>query len=196
MAENALPAIRSVDDMSAVIDAVLAHLDANPNLQYELEFGRPSGNPIQLGPRLPDADTMTAAQIAGSKNAATKWLTNTLHPKKNFKEEALKPSTIERYHNSMDEVLRQKLWEGGMGKVNETAALAIVQARGASAYSSGVEARASKIAAVNKELYQERLALAAAIDAMPSSTPEQREAKMIANKRGQEAIGRRRRGAS
>ena len=190
------PYVPSVDDMADAIERVKQLMEEDPEFREELEVGRPTGNPITLGPRLPPPEEWAQLQVKGAQDNADKWLARTTHPKKNFREEALRESSRARYHESMDRVLRDNLWEGGMALVDESEALAIVAKRGRDVYSRGVADRTDKILRRVKELHADRLALAATIDAMPVATDADREAKMIANKRGLEAIGRQRRGVS
>jgi len=196
MAPTGLPIVPSITEMAAAIAAKSAEIDADETLHDELLHGRPSGNPIQLGPRLPSPADWAKSQVQGAQNNAAKWLDHTIHPRKNFKEEAMKASSQARYHDSMQRVLAEKTWEGGMNLVDESQALATVAKRGSGAYTSGVADREPKITARIAELHADRLALCAAIDAMPESTEGEREAKMLANKRGNQAIGAKRRGAA
>lgn len=193
MSSNPLVSVPSVDDMLGRIKERRAQIESDEELRKELYEGHPSGNPITLGPRLPKPDEWAKLQVQGSKNNAQKWLDRVMKPKKNFKEEALKAK--ERYKDSMRRVLDEGLWEGGMALVDESEAMAVIKKIGASGYSRGVEAREAKIQRVIRDMYDDRLALAAEIDALPVTTDEDREAKMIANKRGLQAIGKKRRGA-
>lgn len=194
MTESTKAFVPSVEDMHNAIEGMKQAMEEDPEWREELEVGRPSGNPIVLGPRLPTPEDWAAEQIAGAKAKAAKWLKNTVHPKKNFKEEALRATSRERYHDSMERVLAEDRWEGGMALVDESEAMNIIEKRGAAAYSKGVEDRAAKIQRRVKELHADRLALVATTDTMPVSTAAEREAKMIANLHGLIAIGQRRRG--
>lgn len=193
---NSMPEIPSVEEMGARIQATKEMIETDEEFARELREGRPSGNPIQLGPRLPSADDWAKEQVAGAKNKAAKWLKNTVRPRKNFKEEALKATSRERYNTSMEEVIREDRWAGGMELVDESETMKIIEARGSSAYSSGVADREAKIRRRVEELHADRLALAHVIDDMPVSTEEEREAKMVANVRGLKDIGKRRRGGA
>lgn len=195
MAENALLSIPSIEDMALAIEATKQVMDEDPEFRHELEAGHTSGNPMVLGPRLPTAEEWTDLQIKGARDNAAKWLARTVKPKKNFKEEALKETSKNRYKTSMEQVLAKDLWAGGMALVDESETIATIQAGGAGVYTSGVERRRAKIRRRVAELREDRLALAATIDAMPVGTDTEREAKMISNKRGLQAIGLRRRGA-
>ena len=195
MSNDALPLVPSIEDMALAIEATKQVIDEDPEFKRELEEGHPSGNPITLGPRLPSVDEWTDLQIKGARDNANKWLERTTKPKKNFREEALKETSRARYRTSMENVLAKDLWAGGMALVDESETIATIQAGGAGVYTSGVERRKAKIRRRVAELREDRLALAVQIDAMPVGTDSEREAKMIANKRGLQAIGLERRGA-
>lgn len=194
MANNVFAGIPTVEEMEAAITASAAEIESNDKLRKELNEGRPDGNPITLGPRLPSAADWAEEQVKGSTAKGGKWLKNTTNPRKNFKVEALKPAAQERYKNSMRKVIEEDLHAGGMKLVSEDETMAIIQAGGEAPYTSGVTRRKAKILRRVEELHPARLALTQVIDAMDVSTDEAREAKMIANKRGNQAIGKKRRG--
>jgi len=194
MSKGDFPSVPSIDDMLGRINETRTRMDEDEEFRKELEEGHPSGNPITLGPRLPTPEEWADLQVKGAQDNAAKWLDRTTKPKKNFKEEALRATSVDRYHDSMSKVLSEKRWEGGMALVDEGEAIAIIKKRGSGAYSSGVADRKPKIQRVVKDLHADRLALCSEIDAMDISTDAEREAKMIANKRGLQAIGKKRRG--
>lgn len=196
MAEDRFAGVSTIDDMAARIAAKREQIENDEDLARELTEGHPSGNPITLGPRLPDPTEWADEQVKGSKANKDKWLRRTTKPRKNFKEEALKSGSRERYKESMEKVLDEDRWAGGMELVDESETIAIIEKRGADAYAKGVEDRKAKITRRVKELHPDRLALASVIDDMPTTTDEEREAKMIENKRGLQAIGKKRRGVS
>jgi hypothetical protein len=193
MAGTGLPMVPSVEDMLSAIDERVERMETDEEYYKSLVDPHPSGNPITIGRRIPAPEELTELQIKGVKDNAQKWLDRTTKPKKNFKEEALKETSRKRYDDSMRKVLEEDRWAGGMANVNESEAIATIQKLGASHYANAVEARSDKILRVAKELDSDRLALADTIDNMPVSTEADREAKMIANKRGLQAIGRKRR---
>jgi hypothetical protein len=194
MANDGFAGIPSVEDMERAIAANRARIESDEKLQRELTEGRPDGNPIQLGPRLPSAKDWADEQISGAQNKAQKWLTNTTHPKKNFKEEALKPAAVERYKNSMRKVIEEDRHAGGMKLVDVDETINVIEAGGSSPYSEGVSRRRAKIERRVEELHADRLALANHIDGLPTSTDAERETKMVSNLRGMKAIGSKRRG--
>ena len=194
MPKNPLVSVPSIDDMLGAINETRARMETDEEFRKELVEGHPSGNPITLGPRLPDPVEWAKLQVEGAVAKGEVWLQRTTHPKKNFKEEALKPSAIERYKDSMRKVIAEDRHAGGMALVNESETIAIIQAGGSTPYTSGVQRRKAKIERVVKELHSDRLALASTVDGLPVATDADREAKMIANKRGLQAIGKKRRG--
>lgn len=194
MADNGIPAVPSILEMLGTINQNRQRMETDESFLKSLTDPHPSGNPISIGRRIPTPDKIVELQLKGVSDNAQKWLTNTVTPKKNFKEEALKPQAVQRYKNSMQKVIAEDRQAKGMALVDESEAIATVQALGTGAYTNGVTARKGKILRVAKELDSDRLALAAAVDALPVSTDGEREAKMIANKRGQQAIGNKRRG--
>ena len=194
MAKNALASVPTIDDMLGAINETRARMETDEEFRKELVEGHPSGNPITLGPRLPDPVEWAKLQVDGAVAKGEVWLARTTKPKKNFKEEALKPSAIERYKDSMRKVIAEDRHAGGMALVNESEAIAIIQAGASAAYTSGIQRRKAKIERVVKELHSDRLALASTVDGLPVATDADREAKMIANKRGLQAIGKKRRG--
>lgn len=194
MAENPLASIPSVDDMLGRINETRGRMDTDEEFLAEVIGEKKSGNPISLGRRIPTPEDMTDLQIKGVEDNKEKWLKRTTNPKKNFKEEALRPTAVERYKDSMRKVIDEDRHKGGMELVNESETMEIIKAVGAEGYAKGARARKAKILRVHKELDSDRLALASEIDAMEKVTDSDREAKMIANKRGLQAIGKKRRG--
>jgi hypothetical protein len=194
MVEDVSGGVHSVEDMAAVIAAQRQRIESDEDLHRELTEGRPDGNPIQLGPRLPSAEEWAAEQIQGAANKADKWLAKTTRPRKNFKEEALKPDARKRYKDSMQKVIAEDRHAGGMENVDVDETMDIIKAGGSSAYSEGVARREKKIARRVKELHADRLALCNHLDSMPTATDADREKKMVENRRGLIAIGKARRG--
>lgn len=150
------------------------------------------GNPITLGPRVPEADAMAEKLVTNAEAAAERWLANVQKPKRNPVEAAKAANT--KYKNKLQEALREDRYLKGLDKVDVDEMMQVIVARGSAAYSSGIRARAAKVTRVFAELRPLVVALTAKLDAMPTDTSEQREAKMIAAKRGMEEIGKRRRG--
>lgn len=194
MTTNPLVDLPSVDDMLGRIKSTRERMETDEEFYKSLVDPHPSGNPISLGRRIPTPERMTELQIKGVEDNKKKWLENTTKPKKNFKEEALKPQAVERYKESMRKVIEEDRHKGGMELVDESETMAIINQVGADGYAKAVKAREAKILRVHKSLDSDRLALASEIDGLDVATDEDREAKMIANVRGLKAIGKKRRG--
>lgn len=194
MSGNPLLEIPSVEDMKGRINSTRERMETDEEFYKSLTDPHPSGNPMTLGRRIPTPQEMTDLQIKGVEDNKQKWLDRTTKPKKNFKEEALRPTAVERYKESMRKVIDEDRHKGGMELVDESETMAIIKEVGAEGYAKGVRARKAKILRVHDSLDADRLALASEIDAMGKATDAEREAKMIANKRGLQAIGKKRRG--
>ena len=95
--------------------------------------------------------------------------------------------------DKLNQSIKDKKWEGAMAKVDEDERLVTIQAGGAEAFTKGLEKRVAKITRVITDLQPRVLALKKTLDAMPEKTDAEREAKMIAAKRGMQAIGKARR---
>lgn len=193
-AKNSPVSARSIDDMLSAINETRDRMETDEEFRKGLEEGKPTGNPITLGRRIPSPEEMADLLVKGTSDNAEKWLKRTTNPKKNFKEEALKPQAVERYKESMRKVIAEDRHKGGMELVNESEAMDVIKAGGSSVYSAGVARRKAKILRVSKELDTDRLALASTIDALDKATDADREKKMLENKRGLQAIGKKRRG--
>lgn len=194
MGDNALSALPSVEEMLGAINETRERMETDEEFYKSLVDPHPSGNPITLGRRIPTPARMTELQLKGVRDNKQKWLDNTTKPKKNFKEEALKPDAVERYKESMRLVIAEDRHKGGMELVDESETMAIIKKVGAEGYAKATEAREAKILRAHESLDSDRLALASTVDGLPTVTDDDREAKMIANVRGLKAIGKKRRG--
>lgn len=140
------------------------------------------GNPITLGPRVVDADSWAEDMATAAKNKASKWLKNSIKPKKDPKERARKAA--KKYENNMREALDEKRWDAGIDAYDEGVRQATIEAVGESGYRSGIDSHKVKLVHKIKKLQPLVAALTATIDEMPVDTPEQRAAKMVAARDG------------
>lgn len=159
----------------------------NPEL-YQAEMNKEEGNPISLGPRVTDPASWAADQIAAAKAKATKWLEKSRRPKKVPSVAAL--AANEKRIERLNQSLADKTWEGAMGKVDEDLRMQVIEKGGAAAFSSGIDRHSPKVDAKVKVLQPLVLALAQELDRMSVATDSEREAKMIAAKRGMQQIGK------
>lgn len=184
---------------TVTLDTFLEHLSKDLALAatdpdaLEGAHATTTGNPINLGPRVPEATDWANKQIANATAAGERWLANVQRPTKDPKAEALRANA--RYKGEMAKVLTEDRFAKGVQKIDLDEMMATIVAGGSGQFTSGVERRRGKIGRVVGDLRAQVLALANNLDKLPIDTPEQREAKMIAAKRGMEAIGRARRGS-
>ena len=144
------------------------------------------GNPITLGPRVVSAADWSADQVASAKAKSKKWLDRSKRPRKDPKERALKAAG--KFHSNMEKALAELAWEGGIGAYDEALREAMIDECGETGFKAGIERKKKKVDARVAKLQPLVAALAATLDAMDVDTDDQREAKMIAARRGMIAI--------
>ena len=160
---------------------------------YQAEMEKEGGNPITLGPRVVDPTAWAEDQVAAAKAKGQKWLDRSKRPKKVPSEAAL--AAKDKYKNRLQESLDGDYWSKAMALVDEDLRMQIIEAVGATGFSTGVEKHKPKVVAKVKKLQPLVLALAQELDAMPTATDSDREAKMLAARRGMIAIGKAMKGA-
>jgi len=151
-----------------------------------------AGNPVNLAPRIPEASTMSAKLVGNAQANAANWLANVLAPRKSPVAEMKKSSA--KYKTRMQESLAAGDWDRGVANIDEGEMYATINALGSAVFTQGLAAREPKITRVFGKMRPLLLALTAQLDAMPTDTDGQREAKMIAAKRGMQALGKQLRG--
>jgi len=183
----------AVDSLSAFEAGLGAALDQAVKDPESLEgLHARQGNPVTLGPRIPEAADMAKDMVAKAAAAGEKWLAKVQHPKKDPITAA--KAAKGKWKNKMQEAIANDSFAKGLDLINEDEMYATIAAGGAAPFTSGVNRRAAKVERVMGELRPMQIALCEQLDKMPIDTAEQREAKMIAAKRGMEAIGKKRRG--
>lgn len=177
----------TIDNIGEMMLRRLTEFINNPEL-YHAEMVKEEGNPITLGPRVTDAASWAKDQVEAAKAKATKWHERSKRPKKVPSQAAL--AAKEKWRNRLQEAIDENRWEGAMGKVDEDVRMQVIDNVGASGFSQGIERHKPKVDAKVKVLQPLVLALAQTLDDMPVATDTDREAKMIAAKRGMQAIGK------
>ena len=153
----------------------------DPEFLKELTEER-EGNPITLGPRVAKPEDWAKDMVDAAKAKAAKWLKNSLAPKKDPKERALKAAT--KFKNKMQAALDADNWPKGIAAYDETVRQETIKATDEAGYRSGIDRKKAKIDHKIKKLQPLVAALTATIDLMPVDTPEQRAAKMVAARDG------------
>ena len=181
----------TLDNLEARLDATIARMDADPEYAAELT-GPKQGNPITLGEPVIPAEEWADKQVKRASAAAADWEKNVLRPRRDPLKAAIAaaPKRAEKVRQALEE----KKWEKAMGKVDEELMYDTIRKRGQSSFRSGIEDRKAKVVARAKELQPLVVALKKEIQAMPDVTDADREARMLAGRRGMIAIGKKRRG--
>lgn len=137
------------------------------------------GNPISLSPAVITEADWVEKQVTNTLAAGDRWEKNTLAPRKDPVAAAI--AANEKRKTNLEEAERKGKWLKSMGKVDMTARQETIKAVGASGFKRGVEARRTKIATKIKKLRPLVMAVKETVAALPDATPDQREAKMVAN---------------
>lgn len=180
-----------MEDFIKKFHATIERMTDDEEYAAELMIGK-VGNPITLGPRVKDATTWVNDMVAGAKARSKNWLDNSLRPKKDPKKAAL--DAAGKYEDRMRTALDEKHYDAGVAAYDEAAREEVIKSVGARGFEEGVERHKPKALSKVKKLQPLVTALAATLDAMPVDTEAQREAKMIAAKRGMQDIGKQMRG--
>jgi len=169
-----------------VFDLILADLAQHPEKYQHLQE-RKVGNPITLGPRVISAADWAKKQIERAQGAASTWAANVLAPRKDPVEAAIRAD--KKRKDKLDAAEKAGKWLAKMKKVDKDEMVETIKAVGSSGYSAGIGARTRKISRVVGELQPMTAALADAIDKLPEETDAQREARLLAARKGMIAIG-------
>lgn len=184
--------ISELAKFEAVLDKALVLAAKNPDAlpgAHESE-----GNPITLGPRVPEAADWAGKMADKAEAAAEDWLAKVKTPKKNPIKAAIDAKG--KHKAKTMEALEQDRFAKGLAQVDEDEMYATIEAGGAEVFRSGISRRRGKITKKIERLRPKVLALANSIDAMKQDTDAQREARMIAARRGMLKIGKDLRGIS
>jgi len=183
-----LPPVTPINSMTEFATALgkgfalaLSNPEAVPGMHQS------QGNPVPLAPRIPEASVMVDKLVGNATNAGERWLANVQRPKKEPLKEALKANT--KYKNAMQASIAGDHWAKGIQATDEAQMYATIAALGSGAFTQGIVARKGKIQAKFDKMRPLMVTLANQLDAMPTDTDAQREAKMIAAKRGMQALG-------
>lgn len=176
-----IAAPRKGEDPDAMFARLLEESMADPQgFEKKYSLGpSTTGNPINLGPRLPEVADWVEDQIAGAQNNAEKWLRRTLAPRKSPKAQALKNAG--RYKDGVQKALAAGKYEKGIAAIDEDAMVETINEGGSGVFSSGISRRRRKIHGKVSKLRAAQLAAVATLDAMPVDTLDQRKAKVIKN---------------
>jgi len=182
--------IRGLKSFEAEFTKALGKLRDNPDLAAEVAQAQ-VGNPINVE-IVPSVDRWAGNQLAGSAAAGDKWLRGVQNPSASPLEAAKRAAG--KYKQRMTESLTEDRWLKSLNRITEEDIVSVATRIGAAGYTQGIAAREDKIRRAIAELQPKAAALKRTLDQMPQDTDAQREAKMIAAKRGMQAIGKELRG--
>jgi len=169
----------------------IAAYKENPELAQHASEEK-MGNPITLAPRVPPAEEWVDDMTTSAKAKSGKWLRRSLKPRKNPKERALVATG--KYKEKLTKALEEGRWEKGIERYDLDIRQKVIEATGEDGFKKGIDRKKIKANAKIKELQPLVLAMAEEMDKMPVDTDEQREAKMLAARRGMIEIGRKMKG--
>lgn len=191
--KNLNPGQVTLDNFESLFAEITGRVVSATGLAAEADLTLPD-NPVSVGSRVPEADVWADKMIDRAISASSDWLAGVLSPRKNPIEAAI--AADGKRKQRLEEAEREKRWLGSMKRVDIDAMYETIEAVGQSAYTQGLEARRTKVKNKIAKLRPLVHALAETLDKMPQDTDQQREAKMIAAKRGMQEIGRRLKGGS
>ena len=183
------------DNLTSFLERLHKDLDLiakDPEKARQLSEADREGNPVTLGPRVVRAEDWVEDMVTGATAKSKKWLDKSLRPKKDPKAEAI--AANEKYKNKMRTVIDEDLWVGGIQAYDEGVREEIIKSVGTSGFEQGIRTHKPKALQKIKKLQPMVTALAEEIDKMPEATDAEREAKMLAARRGMIEIGKRMKG--
>lgn len=182
----------TLDNFIDQMHAQERRLKSDPEFKEAVLVGHLSGNPVTLGPLVPSVDDWVDDMTNGAIAKADKWLKRTLAPSVDPKAATLKAAG--KFKTNMQTALNEGRFEKGVAAYDESARTAVIQEGGTAAFTSGVQRKKAKAKAKIAKLQPKVAALKSTLSGMPQDTDAQREAKMIAAKRGMQQIGKDMRG--
>ena len=191
MAEKTQSNPHDLTGFAVAFREMLDKVEQDPELAASLTKER-KGNPITLGPLVIPPEEWAEKQTSRASAAASEWEKNVQRPRRDPIKAAI--AAKEKRKEKLRESLDQDKWAKAMAKVDEDMMYDTIRKRGAAAFRSGVEDRKAKVAARAKELQPLVAGLKKEIEAMPDVTDADREARLLAARRGMIAIGKKRRG--
>lgn len=180
-------AFSSIEDALRGFGALVDTMQADPEFASTVLAHR-VGNPITIK-TVPDVADWVHDQIQGVQNSAAKWVKGVQSPSADFKAAAI--AAAGKHKQRTMEALNEDRFAKGMAKVDVDQAIKTAVSDGGSGFVNGVVKRQAKIEARVAQLQPLVGALKKTIQNMKQDTDADREARMIAAKRGMQEIGKR-----
>jgi len=189
MAENEI----NLENFDTLFSQVLETVDRGLGISDEADLTLPD-NPVTVGARVKSADEWSDKMVTNAQAAGPAWLRGVLNPRKNPIEAAIAANGKRKQR--LAEAERDERWLHSMQRVDVDEMYHTIEEIGESAYTAGIGARKGKIHNKIAKLQPLVEALAKTIDNMPQDTDQQREARMLAARRGMIEIGKKLKGIS
>lgn len=183
----------NLDNFEGVFSEIVDRVVAQTGVAAKADLSLPD-NPVTPGSRVIDPAAWAEKQVARATAASGDWLKGVLSPRKNPIQAAIAANGKRKQRLAQAE--QEERWLHSMERVDVDEMYHTIEAIGQQAYEQGIAARQGKITSKIGRLQPLVAALAAVLDKMPQDTDQQREAKMIAAKRGMQEIGKKLRGIS
>ena len=161
---------------------------------YAALHGREIAPGVHIQNPGPDPSRMTERYLQGVGNAGSRYVEGMQNPRRHPVEAAKRAKG--KWAQRTQEAITNNSYEKGVGRQNYAEAVEIATRDGGSAYVSGAQARAGKIGRAFTRLAPLQGALSQNIQNMPQDTEQQREARLIAARKGMIAIGKQMRGGA
>lgn len=182
---------KNLQEFESNFAETMAEMEVYPD-QIDAFMTNPAGNPVTPGNAVISAGDWATKMITRAQAAGADWLAGVTNPSRDPVQAAIKANA--KYKAQMSASIAQDKWVKAMAKVDSSTIVAVATAIGAQGYANGIAARTAKINAVVADLQPRVAALKASILNMPDVTDADREARMLAAKRGMQTIGKVRRG--
>lgn len=181
----------TLENFDSLFSQVLETIDNGLGISAEADLTLPD-NPVTVGARVKSAEAWAEKMVANAVAAGPAWRTGVLNPRKHPIESAIAANGKRKQR--LAEAERDERWLHAMQRVDVDEMYRTIEEIGESAYTQGIAARKGKIKAKISKLQPLVEGLAKTIDGMPQDTDQQREARMLAARRGMIEIGKRLKG--
>ena len=182
--------VPSMAELAERIAGLMLEFHDNPN--HPALVGKPEGNPVQIRPAFPDANTFTDRLLQGVQANAGRYAEGVRAPRAHFLDRA--KAANPGWKAGVQAAVAGDRYLAGLNKVNPDEAIETAATLGAQAYVPGVTGRQAKIRRVMTEVAPAMAAAVQTVRNMPANSDAEREAKAVAMIRAARAVGLSRRG--
>jgi len=155
---------------------------------YDALHGREIAPGVHIQNPGPDPSQMTARYLQGVGNAAERYTQGMQNPRRHPVEAAVRAKG--KWAQRTQEAITNGSYEKGVRQQNYAEGVQVATADGGSAYVSGATRREGKVSRAFARLAPLQGGLSQSIQNMPQDTDTQREARLLAARKGMIAIGK------